>query len=1056
MSDCLTHTVIRASAGTGKTYQLAVRFLGLLARGTGPDEILATTFTRKAAGEILDRVLHRLAEAASSDKEARQLADSIGDKKLTRAHCQELLVKTVRNLHRLRVGTLDSHFMQVAGSFALELGLTPGWSICEPLDDALLREEAIEQVLSRGRLADLLTLVHSLTKGEATRGVGQLVRDTVGDLFEMYRETSPAAWQQIPFPKPLPPEELDRVIDAVASFAIDNSRMATARDADVAKARTGDWLGLITSGLCSKVHCGECAYYKKPIPVELVGMYRILLKQVEAELIGPVARQTQATHDLLERFAGHYHALQLESGALRFSDVTHRLARSAELVSNEQLAFRLDSGIRHILLDEFQDTSPIQWQVLRPLAQTITSQTGGSFFCVGDAKQAIYGWRGGVAEIFDALDDELCGLSKEDLFQSYRSAQPVIDAVNEVFTHLTNHSNLDNLAFAVEEWQKRFPPHETTREKFQGYVTLETAPEATAEQNKEDVLFRHAADRIKQLAEQSPACSIGVLVRTNKAVGKLIYLLRRREILASEEGGNALVDSPAVELILSLLRLADHPGDSIARFHLATSPLAGPLELSADGESIRAVELSRRLRRQLLDEGYGATVHAWSRKLAKSCDRRDLSRLQQLVEMAYAWEPESTLRADDFIAFVESEPVADPAAANVRVMTIHQAKGLQFDIVVLPELTGLLTGQPSSFVAGRPAPTQPVDIVCRLAKEEVRQFFPPRVAALFEAETRRKVSESLCVLYVAMTRAVHALHMIVPPAEANERSMPKKFTGILRATLAPDKAATGGQTLYEHGNKSWYKSYTRQKTESAPGPPEPPAEESIRLAPPPAHRTRGLDRTSPSSLEGGQCFPAARLLEPKNAAAFEYGSLVHAWMEQIQWLDEGLPSDDTLRKVAARLASQLGHIPTKLDGPLANFRQQLAAPAVAALFDPTFYGHPENFGLSPTIVKFGKTPLVQALCEHRFAVREADQLMSGSIDRLVLISSGSKVIAADVIDFKTDDLTAGDAAALSAKVTFYAPQIEGYRRAVATIFQLELECVAARLVFLKAGVVSQL
>src|SRR5947209_3918575 len=174
-----SHVVIRASAGTGKTYQLAVRFIGLLAAGARPDEILATTFTRKAAGEILDRVLFWLANAAADEAERAKLAKEIGDKSLTREKCRELLVATVRRLHALRVGTLDSYFLQMAMSFGQELGLPPGWSICDEQIDALLRDESIELLLSRGKLADLLTLVHSLTKGAAARSVSRLVRDTV-------------------------------------------------------------------------------------------------------------------------------------------------------------------------------------------------------------------------------------------------------------------------------------------------------------------------------------------------------------------------------------------------------------------------------------------------------------------------------------------------------------------------------------------------------------------------------------------------------------------------------------------------------------------------------------------------------------------------------------------------------------------------------------------------------------------------------------------------------------------------------------------------------------
>src|SRR5262249_11927487 len=150
---------------------------------------------------------------------------------------------------------------------------------------------------------------------------------------------------------------------------------------------------------------------------------------VESILVGQVARQTEATRDLLVRFAEHYHALQLEERALRFADVTLRLADGAARVALERLAFRLDGGEWHLLLDEFQSTSPAQWRVLRPLVETVTKRAGSSFFCVGDAKQAIYGWRGGVAEIFDALDGQLTGLKSESLVESHRSAQPVIDAV---------------------------------------------------------------------------------------------------------------------------------------------------------------------------------------------------------------------------------------------------------------------------------------------------------------------------------------------------------------------------------------------------------------------------------------------------------------------------------------------------------------------------------------------------------------------------------------------------------------------------------------------------
>ena len=118
MTAALPDIVIRASAGTGKTYQLASRFLQLLDADVPPESILAATFTRKAAGEILERILLTLARAASDDDQLAKLASAIGSPHLTRERSRELLARMTRRLHRLQVGTLDSFFAKLASSFS--------------------------------------------------------------------------------------------------------------------------------------------------------------------------------------------------------------------------------------------------------------------------------------------------------------------------------------------------------------------------------------------------------------------------------------------------------------------------------------------------------------------------------------------------------------------------------------------------------------------------------------------------------------------------------------------------------------------------------------------------------------------------------------------------------------------------------------------------------------------------------------------------------------------------------------------------------------------------
>ena len=194
------HVLIRASAGTGKTFQLTNRYLGLAAAGCSPDHILAATFARKAAGEILDRVLTRLADAADDPKKLAELKLHLKLPRLDAAVCTRLLRGLVDRLHRLQISTLDSFFIQLAGSFSLELGLPPGWHIVESIEDKLLRYEAIQQVLHDHPLADTTQLVQLLGKGEATRSITDKIADIVESLYEVYRETAPTPdiWKRLP------------------------------------------------------------------------------------------------------------------------------------------------------------------------------------------------------------------------------------------------------------------------------------------------------------------------------------------------------------------------------------------------------------------------------------------------------------------------------------------------------------------------------------------------------------------------------------------------------------------------------------------------------------------------------------------------------------------------------------------------------------------------------------------------------------------------------------------------------------------------------------------
>ncbi len=1056
-------TLIIASAGSGKTYQLSNRFLRLLVDGVEPDRILAVTFTRKAAGEILDRILLRLAMAASSQAEAAKLGEALDRPKLTLAICRERLLATLARLHRLRVGTLDSFFAKVASAFALEFGLPLGWRIAEPIEEKRVRDAAITMVLNGGGDLgggdgdrDLRTLYHNLTKGETDRSVVGLIREQTEKLYHIFRETTQDAWKWMKKSPVLSKAEFERLL------GVFEHAMPPEKEKALAKAHTTslralileDWEAFLKSGVGSKVLAGEETYSRRPITTEMRGLYQPLVQHACGTISNRIAAQLDATHELLAHFDEAYNATRAITRGLQFSDIPQALARALDAVDSDRFSFRLDGRLAHLMLDEFQDTSLDQWKVMRAFAQEAIASPKGTFFCVGDPKQAIYGWRGGSPGLILSLSDEFPEISLESLAQSYRSSPVVIDAVNQVFSNLTRHNKLDYLEPHVRGWMDRFPEHDTVRDKLPGYVELATGPEKGPGKVL-DSFFDFAAKRIKDIVEAAPGCTVGVLVRTNDAVGNLIYRLQEQGIAASEEGGSPIVDSPAVELIVSLLTLADHPGDSAAEFHVRNSPLAVAVGLPGDSHPALLAEFALTLRRQLIDRGYGPSIAEWAEHLAGECDRRDRQRLQQLIELAYDYDAHAELRTKAFRELVADYKADDPSASRVRVMTVHQAKGLEFDIVICPQLDDPLPGQGDAFWTDRESPLADVTKVCRSVPRRELPGMPPEMQRMHDQYVARKVDDRLCALYVGMTRAIHALHMLVQPHEKEECR--RTHAGLLRGALLQCRPMPPMQTLWELGNRDWYAQLpSERKRELARS--ESPVEESlpqIVLAPPTADQKRGLGKQTPSGLEGGGKIPVDKLLglaADHDPMAMLRGSVIHKCFELVTWLDAAVPAENELRQAILQIQDIDDADPAEVSRWLTEFQAFLIKPNLAALLRQADYGPAsiQGFGAKARqhLQRKQLTPRVRN--EYPFAHRAGAELRQGRIDRLVLLSDGEDVVAAEIIDFKTDRIDNQPGRSLAEKIEHYRPQMAAYKETVAKLFELPAEFVAARLAFIQA------
>jgi len=847
-----------------------------------------------------------------------------------------------------------------------------------------------------------------------------------------------------------------------------NKNWLAARDKAVEAFGRENWEMFIQSGIASKILSGEETYSRKTIEPHVRHIFERLIGHARGVIIPQMAQQTAALFQLLQQFHAVYMRLKQERRWLTHDDVTRRLAEAVAQMDLDQIAFRLDSTMQHLLLDEFQDTSLPQWSILEPFARQVTqNKPGRTFFCVGDVKQAIYSWRGGVAEIFDMVETRISGLEKEQLLESRRSSQAIIDTVNRLFGggQLTDLSALsDSEKLAVEQWSERFDEHSTFLKELPGYCELRTAPMAEDPDSKDsaDSISRStqrqttlaaAADQVAELARLAPHSTIGILCRSNATIARLMFELRERHVEASEEGGNPLSDSAAVETILSLLTIADHPGNTVARFHVANSPVGALFDYADHSCDEAAHELSRRLRREIATHGLHAMLELWSRRLVPSCSTRDARRLEQLVALASRTQASDEIRTRQFIDVVRNERVQDPSTHRIRVMTIHKSKGLEFDIVVLPELDSDLHGSSPRVVVSRPSPTSPIERVSIYRRKEIQKLLPAEFRTVFSGWTEDAVTQSLCVLYVAITRARHACYMLIPPAPGKKDKLRSSLSGLLRKGLAQSGASADPDALlFETGDSRWYEQIGGQDavpiTEN-----EAVSQSGIELAQMPTGRRRGLAMVEPSEFEGGSTVRINELLSLDRAERLERGTLLHRWFEEIEWLDDGPPDELRLRKLAGLHAS----VGVNVDDEVSRFEQFLQTPTTVSLLSrrSQFEGSPLAVPAEVQERIAGTDTRLEVHREWGFTAPDREgTLMTGIIDRLVLVydAVSFELLAADIIDYKTDEIDEGQAAADS-RAESYRDQMNAYRRAVGQLYRLSQNQISAKLLFVTTGAI---
>ncbi|MFM9180693.1 MAG: UvrD-helicase domain-containing protein, partial [Phycisphaerales bacterium] len=812
-----------ANAGSGKTHLLANRLVRWMLRArkdhgsASPERILAVTFTRKAAGEITARVMRHLALGASSEaKRAEFAADGqVGD--FTAEDYAAVLAEFVAAMHRVNISTIDGFFVQLASAFASDIGVPDAWSIGAEDVLAAQRRDAIGRAIAGDvhRATDLARRISDgRPKPEVQSGMDEALDQALGlwqrcaatdDPWSPWRALAGKGVSLFPGARRAKEADLRLAVEAVRRGPLPSTKAGTPvkRWVDAvarvtALAEEGAWIDLLDDSLVQAVHGGgPFAGHAAPAPVQAA--LDVLVGQALSVADALVRARLEATADLASVVDAELRRAQREDGVLGFGDIASALARAESGGRLNAMRERLDRAIVDLAVDEFQDTSPGQWSVLSPLVDEILATGDRRLLVVGDPKQSIYAWRGGTPALFGPLRARPELDPDVTLSTSWRSSPVVLDFVNALFGGLASAlrgSALDERMPAAEEAFRAaglpVPPGAADGPLVRALDAWTFTPHGAAEPNARmpGAVRAHRASSDDRVALASMAASIvadrvrerlgagiAVLVRSNRDVAECAAAIRALGIEASDEGRSPLEDSAAVATVLGLLRLADRPDDRISHYLVTRAPAAALLGLEpmerhgrSDRADAAARGISLRVREELLEHGLRGWIARVTEALRPACARHDLERLRQLAVLVDGLEPSLAGRPGDVVRAAESHRARTGERARVRVMTVHASKGLEFDEVVLASLgerMGETRAGASAFASLSPDPSRPPVAIAPVVSAEMRAFSPLLEAFRREAQVAQ-ASDDVSSLYVAITRAREAVHLVCPPPSAKD------------------------------------------------------------------------------------------------------------------------------------------------------------------------------------------------------------------------------------------------------------------------------------------------
>jgi ATP-dependent helicase/nuclease subunit A len=950
-SDPAVSAWVAANAGSGKTHVLAQRVIRLLLRGTAPEKILCLTYTRAAAANMANRVFETLSkwtalDDAELDAEIARI-EGRGPDGRRRLHARRLFAQALDTPGGLKVQTIHAFCTRLLHQFPFEADVAARFEVLEErtqselidrLRMAVLLQAAAEPESALGRaLATAITSAADLTFNEmiveaiarrdeltawiaSAGGMDSAIADLSRALGIDPHETSESIAAEF-FQNALIAESEYPSAIAALEQGLKGDKEHAARFASLRLFDGNERIKAYQSIFCTAELEPRKNVVSKGIRDKNPSLFQRLMSEqervcalIERRRAVETRERTASLVTIAAEVIARYRAEKDRRGLLDYDD---QIEKTLHLLSEDRaqwVHYKLDLGIDHVLIDEAQDTSPKQWEIVKRLTAEFAAGKGAreltrSIFAVGDEKQSIFSFQGAVPAHFEqnkrhyaaAFETAEMDFTDVEFKYSFRSAPLVLDAVDTVFKRPEAFAGLTEVPGAtiheavranapgtVELWPMIEPDEKTKLEGWDAPFdeTQETSPRVRLARKIARTVKAWIARRdLVGEGEHRHAVSAGdilVLVRQRGALfNAIIYELKRENVAVAGADRLMLTEHIAV---MDLMALADAlllPDDDLALASALKSPLFGVTEEQlfalAHGRtgSLRAALRQRASDLEFMSvnaqlERYAewaadAPFSFYSRVLGAERGRARFharlgpeaaDALDEFLEHALIYERHEAPTLQGFVAWLRAGETMvkrdmDIARNEVRVMTVHGAKGLEAPIVILADTTTPPKGPKEPRLLALPvanaAPGTPHRLVWAGRKaDDVAPVAAARASAVSAAE-----DEYRRLLYVAMTRAADRL--VVAGSRGVNRIPPGCWYELVENALKPDlideKADDGEGTVWR-----WRKSAAAEIPLPGAAAAESPAAPSLpgwltRAAPPARKAARAI---TPSGAGGVQ------------------------------------------------------------------------------------------------------------------------------------------------------------------------------------------------------------